>query len=238
MNKEWNSKKNCSDIALLYLREQIIDGHMQPGEKLIESNISEKLNLSRGPVRDALKQLAVEGLVDYHTNKGCTVALLSPKDAYEVFFLRGSLEKLALEKSGGHVDAYGILTMEAALDEIKSLAGADNILAEVNADEKFHAQIVLSSQITRLYKMWELLSPLNGAMFLTLKNSREKIDTDNSGESRSYRLINSHERILQAVKSGDLEEACKALDDHYLKNGEIIYRSSLKNNLQINENQE
>ena len=89
MISEGDSKKNYSDIALQYLREQIIDGNMQPGEKLIESNISEKLNLSRGPVRDALKQLAVEGLVDYHPNKGCTVALLSPRDAYEVFFLRG-----------------------------------------------------------------------------------------------------------------------------------------------------
>ena len=228
MISEGDSKKNYSDIALQYLREQIIDGNMQPGEKLIESNISEKLNLSRGPVRDALKQLAVEGLVDYHPNKGCTVALLSPRDAYEVFFLRGSLEKLALEKSGGHVDAYGILTMEAAMEEIKSLAGEDNILAEVKADEKFHAQIVLSCQITRLYKMWELLSPLNGAMFLTLKNLRSRSDLDGSGMSRGDRLVNSHERILNAVKSGSLEESCKALDAHYLKNGEIIYRSSLK----------
>ena len=228
MVNENNLKKNYSDIALQYLREQIIDGNMQPGEKVIESNISEKLNLSRGPVRDALKQLAVEGLVDYHPNKGCTVALLSPRDAYEVFFLRGSLEKLALEKSGGHVDAYGILTMEAAMEEIKLLAGADNILAEVKADEKFHAQIVLSCQIMRLYKMWELLSPLNGAMFLTLKNLRNRGDLDDSGMSRGDRLVSSHERILNAVKAGDLEEACNALDAHYLKNGEIIYRSSLK----------
>lgn len=228
MVNENNLKKNYSDIALQYLREQIIDGNMQPGEKVIESNISEKLNLSRGPVRDALKQLAVEGLVDYHPNKGCTVALLSPRDAYEVFFLRGSLEKLALEKSGGHIDAYGILTMEAAMEEIKLLAGADNILAEVKADEKFHAQIVLSCQIMRLYKMWELLSPLNGAMFLTLKNLRNRGDLDDSGMSRGDRLVSSHERILNAVKAGDLEEACNALDAHYLKNGEIIYRSSLK----------
>ena len=224
-----NSKKNYSEVALLYLRGQIIDGHMQPGEKLVESNISEKLNISRGPVREALKQLAVEGLVDYHPNKGCRVALLSPRDAYEVFFLRGSLEKMALEKSGGHVDDYGILVMESALDEIKSLAGADDLLAEVAADEKFHAQIVLSCQILRLYKMWQLLSPLNGAMFLTLKNLSDEIDKDNPGVTRGDRLVSSHERILQAVKAGDLKEACSALDSHYLKNGEIIYRHSLKN---------
>ena len=138
---EKRSKQNYSEIALYYLREQIINGQLQPGEKLIENNISDKLNISRGPVRDALKQLAVEGLVDYQPNKGCTVALLSPKDAYEVFFLRGSLEKLALEKSGCHVDTYGLLAMEAALDELRSLEGADDLLAESRADEKFHAPL-------------------------------------------------------------------------------------------------
>lgn len=220
-------KKNYSEIALHYLREQIIDGKMQPGEKIIENNISEQLNISRGPVRDALKQLAVEGLVDYHPNKGCTVALLSPKDAYEVFFLRGSLEKLALEKSGCHLDTYGLLVMESALDKIRSLAEADNLLEEVEADEKFHSQIVLSCQISRLYKMWELLSPLNGAMFLLLKNIRSCFGDENFTKSSGSRLVHSHERIFEAIKSQNLSEACQALDDHYLKNGEIIYRHSL-----------
>ena len=222
-----NTRKNYSEIALHFLREQIIDGKLQPGEKIIENNISEKLNISRGPVRDALKQLAVEGLVDYHPNKGCTVALLSPRNAYEVFFLRGSLEKLALEKSGCHLDTYGLLAMESALDKIRSLAGADNLLEEVEADEKFHSQIVLSCQISRLYKMWELLSPLNGAMFLLLKNIRSNNGDGNVTESRGSRLVSHHERIFEAIKSQNLNEACQALDDHYLKNGEFIYRHSL-----------
>ena len=223
-------KKNYSEIALVYLREQIIDGNLQPGEKLVETNISERLNISRGPVRDALKQLAVEGLVDYQPNKGCTVALLSPKDAYEVFFLRGSLEKLALEKCGCHIDAYGLLAMEAALDEIKALAGADNLLEEVKADEKFHAQIARSCQISRLYKMWELLSPLNGAMFLLLKNVGSSREKEKPMESRGSRLINHHERIFEAIKAENLEEACIALDTHYLKNGEMIYLHYLSKN--------
>jgi len=82
-----------SEIVLESLREQIINGILQPQEKLVEAEIARKFGLSRGPVREALRQLAVEGLVDYCPNKGCTVALLSPQDAYEVFFLRGSLEK-------------------------------------------------------------------------------------------------------------------------------------------------
>ena len=80
------SNTTTSEIVLESLREQIINGILQPQEKLVEAEIAKKFGLSRGPVREALRQLAVEGLVDYCPNKGCTVALLSPQDAYEVFF--------------------------------------------------------------------------------------------------------------------------------------------------------
>ena len=161
------TRQSYSQKALVYLREQIINGNLPPQEKLVENDIASALGISRGPVRDALKQLAIEGLVDYQPNKGCTVALLSPKDAYEVFFLRGNLEKLALQKGGCHINDQGIFIMETALEEMQALAGTGNTLKEVNADERFHRQIILSSQIDRLIQMWELLSPLNGAMFLT-----------------------------------------------------------------------
>lgn len=228
MKKDPSSALNSySEKALVYLREQIINGNLHPQEKLIESEIAQALGISRGPVRDALKQLAIEGLVDYQPNKGCTVALLSPRDAYEVFFLRGSLEKLALEKGGCHISDYGIFIMETALDEMRAVAGTENTLLAVNADEKFHRQIVLSSQMDRLVKMWELLSPLNGAMFLSLKNVNSSPLAKVLEPSRRRNLASSHELILNAIKACSLEEAFKQLDDHYAKNGERVYRLSL-----------
>ena len=67
-------------------------------------------------MREALRQLAVEGLVDYCPNKGCTVALLSPQDAYEVFFLRGSLEKLAIQIFNSLVCVFSVMILEACFD--------------------------------------------------------------------------------------------------------------------------
>ena len=102
------AKATTSEMILEALREQITNGTLVPQEKLVEAEIAQQFGTSRGPVRDALKQLAVEGMVDYQPNKGCSVALLSPEDAYEVFFLRGSLEKLAIQKSNCHVSDYGL----------------------------------------------------------------------------------------------------------------------------------
>lgn len=125
---------------------------------------AQQFGTSRGPgPMTRLKQLAVEGMVDYQPNKGCSVALLSPEDAYEVFFLRGSLEKLAIQKSNCHVSDYGLLIMETSIEEFRIADEAGNLMQAVRADEKFHQQIVQSAQIDRLTKMWELLSPLNGA---------------------------------------------------------------------------
>lgn len=92
------SNTTTSEIVLESLREQIINGILQPQEKLVEAEIARKFGLSRGPVREALRQLAVEGLVDYCPNKGCTVALLSPQDAYEVFFCAAALKNWQSKK--------------------------------------------------------------------------------------------------------------------------------------------
>ena len=223
--KPEDTKQSYSQKVLVYLREQIMNGTLQPQEKLVEADIAGTLGTSRGPVRDALKHLAIEGLVDYQPNKGCTVALLSPKDAYEVFFLRGNLEKLALQKGGCHINDQGIFIMETALEEMQMLADTGNTLMEVNADERFHRQIVLSGQIDRLVQMWELLSPLNGAMFLTVQATNRKIP----GYVRN--LASPHKRILEFIRQGDLSGACQALDNHYIRTGERIYRTSLLDEL-------
>ena len=97
-------------------------------------------------MREALRQLAVEGLVDYCPNKGCTVALLSPQDAYEVFFLRGSLEKLAIQKSNCLLSDYSLMIMEASIEEFRKAILEGNTMKAVRADETFHLQIIRSAQ--------------------------------------------------------------------------------------------
>ena len=138
------SNTTTSEIVLESLREQIINGILQPQEKLVEAEIARKFGLSRGPVREALRQLAVEGLVDYCPNKGCTVALLSPQDAYEVFFLRGSLEKLAIQKSNCLLSDYSLMIMEASIEEFRKAILEGNTMKAVRADETFHLQIIRS----------------------------------------------------------------------------------------------
>ena len=73
-------KRNLSEVAADYVREQILQGKLAQREKLVENDIAVTLGMSRGPVRDALKQLMYEGFLDYETNKGYSVSMLSPKE--------------------------------------------------------------------------------------------------------------------------------------------------------------
>lgn len=222
------ANKTTSDMILTSLREQIINGSLAPQEKLVEADLAQQFGTSRGPVRDALRQLAVEGLADYEPNKGCSVALLSPEDAYEVFFMRGNLEKLAIQKSNCHISDYSLMIMEASLEEFKNALASNNLMQAVDADEKFHQQIVRSAQINRLTKMWELLSPLNGAMFLLVQSANRfgsmisDSETLNRGGATS-----AHERLLDAIRNNDLERACAELDHHYEETGKRVYRLAL-----------
>ncbi len=240
-----DSNTTTSEIVLESLREQIINGTLQPQEKLVETEIAQKFGLSRGPVREALRQLAVEGLVDYCPNKGCTVVLLSPQDAYEVFFLRGSLEKLAIQKSNCRLSDYSLLIMEASIEEFKKAMLAGNTMQAVHADETFHQQIIRSAQLNRLTKMWELLSPLNGAMFLSVQNANrfgqlnrdsetlqnakhpEASNMDPSTSHDGDAAIRTHQCLLDAIRINDLQAACDLLDLHYEETGRRVYRLSL-----------
>ena len=148
MDKE--KKRNLSEVAADYVREQILQGKLAQREKLVENDIAVTLGMSRGPVRDALKQLMYEGFLDYETNKGYSVSMLSPKDAYEIFFLRGNLENLALERCGGRLLSDSIFLMEDAVLAMKE-AGEERTTQGkiIQYDEIFHRQILLSGQMER-----------------------------------------------------------------------------------------
>lgn len=224
-------KGNLSELAASYLRDQIMTGQLKMKEKIVEKEIAEQLGISRGPIREALMQLQHEGFVDYEPNKGCTVTLLSPKDAYEIFYLRGSMERLALERCGGHLMQDAKLIMEEALENLRICV--DDVTSDAVAyDELFHKQIVLSGQMNRLTKMWESLSPLNCAMFMTVRNINqiEVQIREHNHEAAVKRpsIYDMHKQLYDVLVQGDLNASIQAINRHYQSTGERIYRIGMK----------
>ncbi len=227
-------KEKLSLKAEAYIRDKIINGELQANDKIIETDVAKALGISRGPIREALKVLVFEGLVDYEANKGCSVTTLLPVDAYEIFFMRGSLEKIALERCGGKIPDEFILKMEVALDNMDAAIGG-KLSDIIDADEMFHTQIVESGHMSRLTKMWKMLSPLNGAMFLTVNNAKKhdpevfsSLDPSNRYYRKYENVYESHRMLFEVLKEGNLRNSCECLDAHYELIGKKIYRSYLK----------
>ena len=81
------------------------------------------------------------------------------------------------------------MIMEASIEEFRKAILAGNTMKAVHADETFHQQIIRSAQLNRLTKMWELLSPLNGAMFLSVQNANHFGQLN--GDAERFRMLNT-----------------------------------------------
>lgn len=213
------------------IREQIFNGELKAGMRLIEQEIAGEYGMSRGPVREALKELEHEGLVISEVNKGCTIAHLSGEDAYEIFFLRGNLEKIALDKCGGKLLDSSILSMRNLVEDMRNVGDRKGQMTTlIRYDEQFHEEILKSCKMPRLLDLWKYMSPLNGAMFLKVEESYRIQEEDALANFRVSPRKNRkpvwvvHAEMLEILEKGNLEESLKAIENHYVGTGEMIYR--------------
>ncbi len=103
----------ADDIALV-IEEAIVSGELEPGTVLRQEQLSEQFNVSRTPIREALRRLAALGLVSFVPNRGVRVRTISRDDLHEAFMVRAELESLATEVAAAKMTAADLLELEAA----------------------------------------------------------------------------------------------------------------------------
>ena len=230
-----DKKQSLSEEIAVSIRNKIYSGELLAGTHLVEQDIAKEYGVSRGPVREALKELEHAGLVVSEANKGSTIAYLTAEDAYEIFYIRGSLEKMALEKCGGRLPDSSILAMRDIVDNMKyEEEHSDRLQVKIGLDERFHEEILKASRMKRLYQLWKNLSPLNGSMFLKLEESyqsqeRDAIRNDQERPSKHRKKVwLGHHEILEAIEKGDLQEAIRMTEAHYYNAGTMILRWEIR----------
>src|SRR3954468_3505515 len=135
------------DIVAAYVRRAIMTGRLHPGDRLIEQALAAELRMSRGPVRDALRLLEQEGLVQIYRNRGAIVSMLGLRDAYEFYLVRGHLESLAVRLGRDHMQPADIDYLQSLVGKMADLGGAEgDWLVAADLDLAFHRRIVACSQ--------------------------------------------------------------------------------------------
>lgn len=191
-------------------------GVLQPGDRIVESELANELQVSRGPIREAMRQLEQEGLITYSANKGCSVRVLSADDAWEIFFLRSGLEKMSLQLCGDKFPEQSLKNMELVLDEMIKAQEEKDPLKCVECDEQFHGEIVKACGMDKLFQLWDSLKGMNIALFLTKAKNAYNIKAQ----------YDRHILVLEALKVNVGALGQSTIDTHYIDTGERISKSA------------
>ena len=140
------------------IRMKLLTGELKPGTKIVEQEMAEELGVSRGPVREALRQIEQEGLVEYTSHVGCSVKDFTAQDVYEVYLLRANLEILSVKMCEGHFSQQTLKRMEEILNRMDSIEDLEHFDEAIENDNEFHECIIKESKLTRLYTLWNSMS--------------------------------------------------------------------------------
>lgn len=210
------SYKTLREEVVIILRKRILSGEIKPGERIKELEISKELNISRGPVREALRQIEQEGLVTYSPNKGCTVKTISPSSMSEIYLIRSALEALAVKIYSGKMKKSTIAKLEELAAEMGKMAEKNDLNGIVENDEEFHATIVREAEVKLLFDTWKNFEGGNAAIYFTMQNSNLM---------PNIHLEKNHKKIIDAFKEGDLNKICQIIQNHYMVVPEDLYKS-------------
>ena len=203
-SREWG--KTLSEGIVDALRKAILDGALEPGCRLVETELATTYQVSRGPLREALRVLEREGLVKYLPRRGTYVASLSTRDWQEVYSMRLLLERFNYGLVVQDIRPEDIAHLQAFVDEMNVAGHKGDIATLVAIDMKFHDYLIDRGGHHRLAEIWHNLSHLVGAVFLFAMRS---------GGISSQEVHRRHQGIVDAFASRDVEVVRKALSDHY-----------------------
>ncbi|MFC7404170.1 GntR family transcriptional regulator [Georgenia alba] len=143
-----------SEHVVRILREKIAHGELRPGQHLREAELAESLDVSRGPVREALALLEAEGQVEIRRHRGAFVSVLTKEDVEEVHTLRAAIEALAGERAATRLTEAHLAELDRVLKAMKNTSAAVEPQEAVRLDLAFHDVIYDAADHVRLRRVW------------------------------------------------------------------------------------
>ena len=210
MKKVLNVNLNLGNYLPLWegvyqvLREGIVERTIAPGQHLAEQQLAQELGVSRTPVREALRRLALEGFVVMVPRRGAYVAGMSLKDMNDVFELRMALEGLAAYLAAQRITPQEQTVLKETLVQLETATAADDKDQVISTDTRFHALIYTASRNRRLIQIVGNLSDqIQSFRLQSLFAPGRLKDT-----------MREHKRLLTAIERRDSQSARKLAEEH------------------------
>ncbi|MQA05256.1 MAG: FCD domain-containing protein [Streptosporangiales bacterium] len=192
------------DTVTSYLRDAILAGHLQDGQRIVERDVAEILGVSRGPVRDALRQLEAEGLVVSSPRRGSHVASLTPDAGLEIMAIRAVVEPLAVSFLLQPQEEQHFEALHDILTRLRTACEQGDWSQAVQQDFALHRQLYVLCGRRRLLRIWDDL----GAPLLHIFRLNRHL-YDDIGQ-----VYDNHAALVAAIEGGDSERAERAIKEH------------------------
>ena len=190
--------------VLALLRNDILTGILKPGQQIIQDTLATRYNVSRVPLREAMKILEGEGQVVHHPHRGYFVAELDPTDLQEVYTLRDLLEREAIYAAIPLMTDSDIHQVAVFADEVNLAAASGDLLAITLANRRFHFAIFECSRMPRLVRLltqlWDASDVYRSVYF--------------AAEGRMHQIAKEHDVIIRALRVRDTESVCQGQSNH------------------------
>ena len=187
--------------AYALILDAIDMGEFRPGDRLVESDLAERLGVSRTPVREALKRLETQSLLT-RSGRSLIVSSLDHNQLSELYAVRTELEGLAARLAAVHAADEEVRVLRDMVEDDRKLIGDAPALARAN--RRFHKQIHLSSHNRFLVRQLDLVHRSMALMAVTTL----------AAAGRDKVAVDEHDRIIQAIEARDPDRAAEALRDH------------------------
>jgi len=204
-------KENLEESTYNSIIKLILNHHFKPGEFLLETEITELLNLkSRTPVHHALGQLVAKGFLAKKNKKGCFIPALSPEDAEHVFFARENLETQNAISAALHASDEEIDQLLAIIQEEAETAEAKDMVAYFTINERFHEFIAQISKNKYLQQYSQHIFWRSNAyiFFYYYQFKVSRVETEFKVSPAQ------HMKIVEAIKIRNADEAGKLMQQH------------------------
>jgi DNA-binding GntR family transcriptional regulator len=192
------------DVVFKTLREAILRGELQPGERLMEVQLAKKLGVSRTPIREAIRMLEQEGLAVTIPRRGAEVAKMTLKDMEDVLEIREALDELAVQIACTRITEEQLEELQQEKVQFEMCTQGTDVRLIAEADMKFHDVIYKATGNPKLVSI--------------LNNLREQLyryRVEYLKDAACYPvLIQEHETITESLKARDINRATRAMHEH------------------------
>lgn len=185
-----------------YIKQEIIEHRLKPGDRLVEAEVAERLQTSKSPVREAFRILEAEGLVVSSPHRGVSIARLGPDDLWEINTLRALVEGFAAPLAAQKLDVEGWQT----LDEIVTGMGSAPTEGDLSAlHVRFHETVSRYAGHQRIHDLdRELMLQTRALLAMTQHLVRQGHES----------VQHEHRLLLDAMRTGDAEQMRQACEKH------------------------